>query len=380
MEILFWGLAALVFIVIFGYGGAIVALAAVLPKKPPVAPPESLRATLLIAAHNEEACIADKLRDALSQEVGPHRLSVCVVSDGSTDRTVGRVSEIGDPRISVIDIPQHVGKATALNTALATIDADVVVFSDANSRLAPGALAALLRHFGRPEVGGVCGTLAIARERSGWLGWAENLYWRYDSALKQAESRLGGVVSAQGTLYAVRRHLIGTVPLSVADDFFISTEVVARGHALAFEPTALAIEEVSNDTRREFGRRVRSTERGWRGLLMRRALLNPARTGFYAVHLLFHKVLRRMMPVPLGLLFLVSAALATEAVVYALAFAAQAAFLCLAAAPMLVPAARRLPGSSMAFFFIETQVAMALGLTRVALGRHSTRWNPVRSA
>lgn len=377
MITVFWVLVALLIATVVGYGLVIIALAALRPRRPEP-PVRGLRATLLIAAHNEEECIARKVRNALAQDLGGHTLSVVVVSDGSTDRTADIVRAIGDPRVSVIDIREHVGKIAALNRALERIGGDVVIFSDANSEFRPGALRALLDRFGAPEVGGVCGALAISRRRSGWLGVAEQLYWRYDNALKRAESRLGGVVSAQGSLYAVRRDLLGPVPVSVADDFFISTQVVAAGRRLVFEPAAVTVETVSNNTRGEFGRRVRSTERGWRGLLLRRGLLNPFRTGTYAIQLLFHKVLRRMVPLMLVAVFVLSAVLAKQHWIYMTALLAQVPLYGFALLALLWPAGRRIPGVTVAFFFVETQLAMALGLVRVALGKHSRNWKPVR--
>lgn len=378
MTLLFWLVAGALFVAVAGYGLAVIALARLLPTRGR-SRARPVDATLLIAAHNEEDCIGAKLANALAQDVAPHRLSIRVVSDGSTDGTARRVRQCDDPRVALTEIPRHVGKIAAMSRALEQVGGDVVIFSDANSRFVPGALKALLDHFGDPAIGGVCGAPAIARRRSGWLGWAEALYWRYDNALKRAEGRLGGVVSAQGSLYAVRRALLGPIPLSVADDFFISTEVVAKGRRLAFEPAAVTIETVSNDTRGEFRRRVRSTERGWRGLLARRALLNPFRHGAYAVQLFCHKVLRRMVPLLLVALLVLSVPLAPRHGVYAAALAGQVAFYAWALLALL-PSLRRLPGAAPAFFFLETQVAMAMGLTRVALGRHSSRWSPVRNA
>lgn len=378
MEVLFWILVAAILAVVAGYGLAILLLAAM--RRPVPLPQEQpLRATVLIAAHNEAGCIGDKLANVLAQDIGPHALSVVVVSDGSTDGTPDAARRLGDARVRVIEIVEHAGKIPALNRALGEIGGDVVIFSDANSHLAPGALRALLRRFADPGVGGVCGAPAVAKARSGWLGAAEHAYWRYDNALKQAESRLGGTVSATGSLYAVRRSVLtGPVPASVADDFYISTQVVAGGQRLDFAPEAICVEPVSGQTRREFGRRVRSTERGWRGLLMMRRLLNPARTGGYAIHLLFHKLLRRMMPFLLAGLLVVSALLAPLHPFYAAAFAGQAAFYGIALAALLWPPARRLPGATLAIFFVGAQVAMAIGLLRVAIGRHSGRWTPVR--
>lgn len=378
MIVLFWGLVALLFAVTVGYGLALAALGAVMPRRPAAPCPPPLDVTLLIAAHDEERCIGDKVADALAQQVAPHRLSVCVAADGCTDGTVAAVRAIGDGRVRLVEFADHGGKIAALNRALAGIGGDVVVFSDANSRLVPGALAALLAPFGDPRVGGVCGAPRVAVARSGWLGLAEQLYWAYDNALKRGEDALGGTVSAQGSLYAMRRALIGPIPLSVADDFYVSTTAPAAGLRLAFAPGAVAVEAVSGATRREFGRRVRSTERGWRGLLLRRALLNPFRHGAYAAQLLFHKFLRRLVPLMLATLLPLSAVLADQHWIYAGAFAGQAALYGAALAAALLPVLRRLPGIPVAFFFVGAQVAMALGLGRVALGLHSRSWKPVR--
>ncbi len=379
MTSVFWMIIALAAFVMVGYGLVIILLERLLgrQRRPEAIP---LNATVLIAAHNEERCIGQKLRNILNQDVGSHCLRVVVASDGSVDRTADIVRSFSDPRVCLVDVREHVGKIPAMNRALEQIDCDVVVFSDANSELVPGALNALLAWFADPEVGGVCGAPSICMRGSGWLGWAERWYWRYDNRLKQAESRLGGAVSAQGSLYAVRRALIGSVPDTVSDDFFISTQAVAAGQRLAFEPDAVAVEAVSNNTRNEFFRRVRSTERGWRGLLMRRNLLNPWRTGFYAIQLLVHKVLRRMMPVMLAIMLPISIMLAGDHWIFAAALLAQVVLYGLAIIALLWPTARRMPGASIAFFFVETQIAMAWGLARVALGKHSRHWKPARDA
>jgi hypothetical protein len=44
---------------------------------------------------------------------------------------------------------------------------------------------------------------------------------------------------------------------------------------------------------------VRVMTRGLNGVIIRRELLDPRRHGFYALQLLSHKVLRRLMAIPL---------------------------------------------------------------------------------
>ena len=82
----------------------------------------------------------------------------------------------------------------------------------------------------------------------------------------------------------------------MTDDFAISTAVIEQGYRLVFESEAIAYEEPVAAAEREFSRKVRIMNRGLRGVLMRRRLLNPLRYGFYAIVLLSHKVLRRLVP------------------------------------------------------------------------------------
>lgn len=253
--------------------------------------------SVVIAAHNEQADLPAKLTDLQHQDLPPGvEMQVIVASDGSTDETVALASAHPlDP--VVLDLPRG-GKAKALNAALALAKGDIVVFSDANSRLGPEAVDVLLGAFCDPDVGGVAGRQRYGDPSQAITGESE--YWAYEDRLKILESSIGSVVSATGALYAVRRHLIEEVPPDVTDDFFISTGVVAAGQRLVYEPRAVAWEDPSGSPASEYRRKVRIITRGLTGVRRRRVLLNPLRHGHYAVVLLLHKVLRRLMFVPLS--------------------------------------------------------------------------------
>ena len=374
---LYWVCLGLILFSLFGYGLLWTALAKVWPQRPPV-PERPQQATMIIAARNEVADIGAKIASVLAQDMGPHGLSVLVVSDGSDDGTAEAALRAGrgDPRLTVIEMPQHGGKAAALNAGLTRVAAEeIVLFSDANARLRPGALRALLAPFGDPQVGGTIGQLDIP-DQGGLMDRAERLFWRYDNAMKQAEDRIGGTVSAQGTLYAVRRPLVGHVPPDMADDLFISLGVVARGRRLAFAPRAVAEETITGKTKGEFGRRVRSTERGWRGLMHYARLMNPVVTGAYAPQLFFHKFLRRIVAFLLPVLLVANLALLGAGWFYAVSLVAQLVVYGGAIAALL---GARFPGASAMVVFTVGHVAIAWAIVRWACGVRSTRWSPVRA-
>ncbi|MGH2522693.1 MAG: glycosyltransferase family 2 protein, partial [Anaerolineales bacterium] len=264
--------------------------------------------SLIIAAHNEAANIGAKLDNVMLLDYPRDRLEVILASDGSTDATEAIVRRYADWGVRLLPLPR-MGKAQALNNAVAASTGEVLVFSDANSMYAPDAIRALVRPFADPQVGGVAGNQRYLKNsaRAGNVaGRGEQSYWSFDRKLKKMQSQAGNAISATGAIYAIRRSLFHGVPEGVTDDFATSTSVIAQGYRLVFAPDAVAYEPVAGASLAEFGRKVRVINRGLRGVLIRRELLNPFRYGFYALQLFSHKVMRRLVAFPLLALLLIS--------------------------------------------------------------------------
>jgi cellulose synthase/poly-beta-1,6-N-acetylglucosamine synthase-like glycosyltransferase len=339
--------------------------------------------TLVIAAYNEEAVIADRLENALALDYPPDRLEILVAADGCSDGTDAIVSSFGARGVRLLSLPRR-GKIPALEAAIAQATGDILVFSDANVMCRPLALRALVRNFADPTVGGVAGNvgyrLAEGCESS---SRGESLYWDYDTRLKQLESDTGSVVSAHGALYAIRRSLHRPIgDAAVTDDFAISTQVVEQRYRLVFEPEALASEVAVPEAAREFGRRVRLMTRGLRGVALRRRLLNPFRFGFYALVLFSHKVQRRLAPVFLVLLAAATVWLAPGSRFYAAVTLGLAALVTLAAAGFVMR--RTASGRSkllyVPFYYCMANAACAAAIVQFILGRRVASWQPQRHA
>ena len=129
---------------------------------------------------------------------------------------------------------QNRGKASVLNDLVAGAQEDIVVFSDANTFFAPDVLKKLVRHFDNPAVGGVSGELRL---RHGGGDNQDSLYWRLEQLLKFFESRIGGLLGANGAIYGIRRALWQPMPAdTICDDFHVAMQVAAGGHRLVYEP------------------------------------------------------------------------------------------------------------------------------------------------
>ena len=329
--------------------------------------------SVVIAAYDEAASIRTKLDDLAAQELPGVRFEIIVASDGSADHTVALASAHPVGAL-VLDLPRG-GKAAALNAAMAHCTGEIIVFTDANSRLDTDALARLLDPLTDPAVGGVAGDQRY-RPSDGGAGDSERQYWGYERTLKRLESAAGSVVSSTGALHAVRRELIDEIPADVTDDFYLSTGVVARGRRLVFAPTAMAWEEPGEGGRTEYRRKVRIITRGLTGVRRRRELLDPRRHGAYAPVLFLHKVARRLMFVPMVVALLAAFRLRRTSRVEAVLWWGQAGFYGAAAIGLVAGKTKvgRHPAAALPAHFVRVNAAAAHAVANVVASRRYETW------
>lgn len=331
------------------------------------------RVTLVIAAHNEAEVIDARIRNALASDYPPERLEIVVASDGSDDGTV-EIARGHEPRVRTLAYAQRRGKSATLNATIAQLDTDVIVLSDANTFFDPDAIGALVRRLADPAVGVVCGRLILRDATTGRN--VDGLYWRYETFLKRCEAALGGLLGANGAIYAIRRSLVVPLPAgTVVDDFVLPLmSKIRSGCRIAYEPAAVAHEETAPDLTGEFRRRARIGVGGFQALWILRALLSPTQ-GWTAFTFWSHKVLRWICPFLLVIALVCAAALATTSTAYAIAFAAQLGLYAAAALVGSLPSGwgfarplRILP------MFVCMNAALLVGFLRWVRGSHSGVW------
>lgn len=337
--------------------------------------------SLIIVAYNEAHVIASRLDNALALNYPSDALEILVASDGSDDATEAIVATYASRGVQLLRLPRR-GKNHALNAAVAQARGDILVFSDANTLCDRQALRHLARNFADPRVGGVAGRKTyLMQAGSEASSHGESAYWTYDTWLKQMESLAGSIVSADGAIYAVRRHLYRALAdTAVTDDFAVSTAVVAQGYRLVFEADACAYEEAMPTAMGEFQRKVRLMTRGLRGVIRRKHLLNPCRYGFYAVVLGSHKLLRRVVPVFLLCLLVTSLLLSLKEEGYLGVVLAQLSFYGLAALGFVwrqLPIGRQ-PYVYMPFFYCLANAAALMALIKLLRGERIESWQPQR--
>ena len=326
---------------------------------PPVAPGGEIgtpAVSLIIAAYNEEAVIADKVANALALDWPRDRLELIVAVDGGAepgaDATAARAEAAGADR--VLALPRG-GKVRAQDAAVAASSGELLAFSDANAAWEPDALRALLTPFADPQVGYVCGQVRFVNEAG---TNQEGLYWRYEMWLRANESALASVTAGNGAIYALRRAAYMHVDAVMGHDLSFPFGVVKRGLRAVYAPEARATEKMVPSIEGEGARKRRMMSHAW-PIVLRGGMLSPrGYPPLYALMIASHRILRYASP-----LLHVAAAGATLALlrrgrIYHAAALAQVGLLAAAAAGGRV----RLRPALVARYYVATTASLAAGL------------------
>ncbi|MFA9564280.1 MAG: glycosyltransferase family 2 protein [Acidimicrobiales bacterium] len=285
-------------VVAYAYGGypAAVILAArrQRPSATPPTPTEPPSITLIIAAHNEEQVLEKKLVNSLELDYPDDRLEVIVAADGSDDGTVDLARRFADSGLTVLHRRERRGKSAALNRAVEVARHDIVVFSDANNHYEVDALRRLVEPFADPRVGVVTGAKEVVEGEGQVAG--EGIYWRYEDAIKRAESDLGCCSAVTGEITAIRRSLIEPIPTEIInDDFWLAMRGVCQGARVVYAPEARSIEPPSGDLVAERVRRTRMVAGRFQAMARWRQLV-PLDQPRVAWQIVSHKFLRPLVP------------------------------------------------------------------------------------
>ena len=343
---------------------------------------------MIIAAYNEEAVIERKLTETLDLDYPSIDIQIIVAADGSDDATAEIARRFAYRGVEVLHRHERLGKMAALERAVPFARGDLLVFSDANNTYRADTLREIARPFTDPTVGAVTGRKTVRADDG--LGYSEGLYWRYESAIRRWETRLGVCTGVNGELLALRRELFTQAPADIInDDAWLAHGVIRRGYRVVYAPDAVSVEDVSATATDEVKRRSRMVAGQWQ-LLARAHRVLQWRRPVVAWQIMSHKLLRPL--VPFGMMAAVGANIASVtgpgqgsgwAGIWALAspwnwvlLAAQAAFYTVAAAgPRLGGRMARL--AYVPRFLVDSNIAALRGLGGFLRRQQGPTWERV---
>ncbi|HEX6027063.1 MAG TPA: glycosyltransferase [Solirubrobacter sp.] len=354
MRALFWISSALLVWTQAAYAPAL-ALLRRLKGSPPVAPGGDVghpHVSLVIAAYNEEAVIAEKVANALALDWPREKLEVIVAVDGASDETAARARDAGADQ--VLELPRG-GKIRAQNAAVRAARGELLAFGDANALWEPDALTQLVKPFADPKVGYVCGRVEFINEAG---TNQEGLYWRYEMWLRAQESALASVTGGNGAIYAVRREAYVEVDPIMGHDLSFPFRMVKNGWRAVYQPAARATEKMVPSIEGEWARKRRMMSHGW-PIVVKGGLADPrGYPPLYALMIVSHRLLRYGTPLLHVVIALATLALLPHGRIYRLAALAQVALAAAALAGGTIKARPLL----VARYYVLTTASLAAGL------------------
>ena len=379
MVILFWLCVGLILWVYAGYPLLLWVMHLLRPARHAHGNGLEPEVTLVISAYNEAGVIRQKIENSLALDYARHKLDIVVISDCSDDGTDAIVRTYEAQGVRLLRMHERGGKTAGLNAAVPRARGEIVIFSDANAMYDRQVVRHLVRNFADPQTGCVTGESRYNLEGATDSTQSENLYWRYELALKKMETHIGSLVGGDGAIYAIRKSLYRPMQTSDLSDFVNPMQITLQGYRNVYEPEAICYENGADTFSQEFRRKVRIVSRAWRGFWRVSGVLNPLRFGFFTLQVLSHKLLRWLVPV-----FMIGACLANlllwhEALFYRAAAVAQILFYVLALAGWAQAQRAAVPKIFyVPYYFCLINYASLLGILSYYRGRTFTTWQTVR--
>jgi hypothetical protein len=188
----------------------------------------------------------------------------------------------------------------------------------------------------------------------------EGAYWRYETAVRGLESRIGSITAGNGAVYAVRRDAYLRLDPRTSHDLSFPFNLVKRGWRAVYEPLAVAVERPLASIEGEFRRKRRMMSHAWPAVIAG-GMLDPRGYGLlYALEVYSHRLLRYATPLLHVVALAVNVPLAFESDFYALTLGAQVAFLVAALLGRLTGGRPRPLG--LAYYYVLVTASLAAGL------------------
>ena len=263
MDALTWTIVGLLFVVTARRFALLVG--ALVPPRPLEGRHEPT--ILVVVAARDEANRLPPLLDALEALDYPaQKLSFVFVSDGSRDHTTQLFQRWchNRPRATVLHLGATVGKGAAINAALRTQDAEVLVIYDADLRPRPDSLRRLAQAFANPRVAAIAGYRSPSNPDEGIVSqYAALEAWVHQLVVLAGKDRWGWNPPTMGGNCAYRIDALkacgGFRPGTLSEDIEASLSLIASGWTTRFARDAVAEDSVSAEFRHYAAQRLRWT-------------------------------------------------------------------------------------------------------------------------
>jgi len=196
---------------------------------------ETIKCSVGITAHNEEANMAQILDAMLNQRLHLVEISeIIIVASGCTDRTedIAREYAQKDPRIRLFSQEKREGKTSAINVFLAHATETICVLESGDTVPHEDAVENMVRMFADPAVGMTGAHKVPVNTPEHVVGFLSHLRLKLEHQLCLEIPRLGEMIAF--------RKVFDAIPPDVAmDEAFVEALVIRRGMQVRYAPDAV---------------------------------------------------------------------------------------------------------------------------------------------
>jgi glycosyltransferase involved in cell wall biosynthesis len=337
--------------------------------------------SLIVAAHNEEQVIENKIKNSLALDYPQDKLEIIFASDSSTDKTNAIISDFEKKykNIKLVNIEERAGKVNAYNRAVKDTKGEILAFSDANTIWDKSSLKKLVTALADKRVSCACGHLIYTNTGESEVAYSEGVYWKIENMMKEGESKLYSLTALNGGIYALKKKdYIMIEPLYSHDlgiPLFLGTQkkrTVFVKDALGFERSGTTSEDEIKRKRRMFGRLY--------SFLFRNPSLfiNPFKYDFrYFLSVFSHRTIRYLLPFAHLLLFISAVFLASKGIFFEIIFYTHILFIALAIAGYAMRGKVRL--LFLPYYYFLFLQSMLLGFFDFAAGKIKPYWDVAKT-
>ncbi len=224
---------------------------------------------VIVATRNEEEVIKVKLQDLFAQTYPPENMRIFIIDDASTDGTLEMARSIqrnhAGRNITILGLKDRAGKSHVVNKALALLppECEIVVFTDADVKLAVDAIERLVARFSEGEIGGVSGRQVLVNRDQNVLTEMEDTYRRIYRKLRIAESNTDSTPIFHGELAAFRASVVRDEKIAEdanADDSALAFTVRRKGFRAVYDEDVLFYESAPPDRASQRAQKIRRAQ------------------------------------------------------------------------------------------------------------------------
>ncbi len=220
-------------------------------------PHQTIKCSVGITAHNEEANMAQILEAVINQRLHMVEIAeIIVVASGCTDRTVDIVQEYLaiDPRIQLHVQEKREGKTSAINVFLRHATQNVCVLESGDTVPHEDAIENMVRMFHDPAVGMTGAHKVPVNTPEHIIGFLSHLRLQMEHQLCLEIPRLGELIAF--------RKVFDQIPPDVAmDEAFVEALVIRRGLQVRYAPDAVVF-NMGPETLNDFVKQRRRNHAG----------------------------------------------------------------------------------------------------------------------